>query len=214
VVSIAVIFRVQLRRLLSGQLRRLKAGPIEAEFDRVAAHVQGELSGRGDTKAARAVGRQAATLDAFPNPHRVLWNGGRIPPTWKLCESEVPAPEVCRDRLLAEGIKFDEKDRASRAQYVPSHVLLERDGQEGQRGLEPSSGAALRLYRVGAASDAAVRGATPTHARARRLGRGDGPRTTAAFTRTDAAAAQKIPPPTRSVRASRRGYNQHQEAGA
>jgi 6-O-methylguanine DNA methyltransferase, DNA binding domain len=36
---------------------------------------------RGDTKAARAVGRAAATLEHFPNPHRVLWNGGRIPPT-------------------------------------------------------------------------------------------------------------------------------------
>jgi hypothetical protein len=42
-VLVAVVFRVQLRRLLTGQLRRLKAGPIEAEFDRLISHVRTEL---------------------------------------------------------------------------------------------------------------------------------------------------------------------------
>src|SRR5262249_17085924 len=37
----------------------------------------------GTTNQARAVGRAASTSRHFPNPHRVLWNGGRIPPTWR-----------------------------------------------------------------------------------------------------------------------------------
>src|SRR3954452_23774936 len=36
---------------------------------------------RGDTKAARAVGRAAATIAHFPHPHRVLWSGGGHPAT-------------------------------------------------------------------------------------------------------------------------------------
>jgi hypothetical protein len=43
ILAISVIFRTQLRGLLTGQLKRLRAGPLEAEFDRVYSHVQGGL---------------------------------------------------------------------------------------------------------------------------------------------------------------------------
>lgn len=87
---------------------------------------------RGDSKAARAVGRAAATLDAFPNPHRILWSGGRIPPTWRTSQASEPTPEVCRERLLAEHVPFDPVKRtASRSHYVSWDVLVERDAQEG-----------------------------------------------------------------------------------
>ena len=42
-VLVAVVYRDQLRGLLTGQLRRLKAGPIEAEFDRLISHVRTEV---------------------------------------------------------------------------------------------------------------------------------------------------------------------------
>src|SRR5207244_10291905 len=45
---------------------------------------------RGDTMGARAVGRAAATLQHFPNPHRVLQSGGRIPDGWKTTDSDTP----------------------------------------------------------------------------------------------------------------------------
>lgn len=82
---------------------------------------------RGDTRAARAVGRAAATLPEFPNPHRVLKEGGVIPPGWHSTDSSTPDPEECRRRLVAEGIEFDpETGRASRTFYVPWDVLVER----------------------------------------------------------------------------------------
>jgi alkylated DNA nucleotide flippase Atl1 len=86
---------------------------------------------RGDTMGARAVGRAAAMLERFPNPHRVLQSGGRIPDGWKSSQSEEPNPEECRRRLADEGVQFDEHGRASRQNYVAWDVLVERaDEQE------------------------------------------------------------------------------------
>jgi alkylated DNA nucleotide flippase Atl1 len=85
---------------------------------------------RGDTMGARAVGRAAAMLEHFPNPHRVLQSGGRIPDGWKSSASEEPNPEECRRRLKAEGITFDEHGRASRQNYVAWDVLVERADEE------------------------------------------------------------------------------------
>lgn len=105
----------------------------------VAAHVRpgewttyGDISiaVRGDTQGARAVGRAASTLDHFPNPHRVLQSGGKIPEGWKTTESDVPNPEVCRQRLESEGVSFDEHDRAARAHYVAWDVLVERSERD------------------------------------------------------------------------------------
>jgi hypothetical protein len=44
VVVIALVFRVQIRRLMTGQLRRLRAGPVEMEFDRLLSEVGVELA--------------------------------------------------------------------------------------------------------------------------------------------------------------------------
>jgi alkylated DNA nucleotide flippase Atl1 len=85
---------------------------------------------RGDTQGARAVGRAAATLEHFPNPHRILQSGGRIPEGWRTTASEVPNPEVCRERLENDGITFDENGRASRDNYVGWDLLVERMGRE------------------------------------------------------------------------------------
>lgn len=81
---------------------------------------------RGDTLGARAVGRAAAMLDHFPNPHRVLQSGGRIPEGWKPTDSPTPDPAECRRRLMDEGVPFDDQERASRDHYVSWDVLLER----------------------------------------------------------------------------------------
>ena len=69
-------------------LRRLadELGEPEAERQQARAPVdplassQGDISiaVRGDMHAARAVGRAAAKLPEFPNPHRVLQSGGII----------------------------------------------------------------------------------------------------------------------------------------
>lgn len=44
VVAIALVFRVQIRRLMTGQIRRLRAGPVEMEFDRLLSEVRVELA--------------------------------------------------------------------------------------------------------------------------------------------------------------------------
>jgi alkylated DNA nucleotide flippase Atl1 len=86
---------------------------------------------RGDTSAARAVGRAAATLPHFPTPHRVLWSGGRVPPTWKSSASATPDPEECLRRLREENVAFDDKGHASRKNYVSWDVLVQRSDNEG-----------------------------------------------------------------------------------
>lgn len=84
---------------------------------------------RGDMMGARAVGRAAATLEHFPNPHRVLQSGGRIPERWRSSDSAEPNPEECRRRLEEEGVSFDDHGRASRDYYVGWDVLVERAEQ-------------------------------------------------------------------------------------
>ncbi len=85
---------------------------------------------RGDTQGARAVGRAAATLQLFPNPHRVLQSGGKIPEGWRTTDSDVPNPEVCRQQLQSEGVSFDEHHRADRAHYVAWDLLVERSERD------------------------------------------------------------------------------------
>jgi alkylated DNA nucleotide flippase Atl1 len=86
---------------------------------------------RGDTSGARAVGRAAAMLPHFPTPHRVLWSGGRVPPTWKSHASPDPDPEECIRRLQEEHVTFDEKGQASRKHYVSWDTLVARSESEG-----------------------------------------------------------------------------------
>lgn len=64
VVVIALVFRAQIRRLMTGQLRRLRAGPVEMEFDRLLSEVGVELA-TPTTTAARSGGGESALIDEF-----------------------------------------------------------------------------------------------------------------------------------------------------
>ena len=57
-----------------------------------------------NVRLARTVGRVAAKNPAFANPHRVLKQGGLIPPDWR--DDDGRGPEECERRLRAEGIEF------------------------------------------------------------------------------------------------------------
>jgi alkylated DNA nucleotide flippase Atl1 len=57
-----------------------------------------------NVRLARTVGRVAAKNPAFANPHRVLKQGGLIPPDWR--DDDGQGPEECERRLRAEGVEF------------------------------------------------------------------------------------------------------------
>jgi len=82
---------------------------------------------RGDTKAARGVGQAAAALPNFPNPERVLMEGGRINPKWR--DSAGRGPEHCRQLLERQGVKFKD-DLADQGQRVTWDELRRRDESE------------------------------------------------------------------------------------
>ena len=81
---------------------------------------------RGDTKAARSVGRAAASLHQFPHPERVLMEGGIVNPAWS---DGVNGPDHCRRLLEGQGIRFD-GDRADPTQRVSWDELRRRDERE------------------------------------------------------------------------------------
>jgi alkylated DNA nucleotide flippase Atl1 len=108
-------------------------GPV---FMRVASRVrEGEwttygdisIAVRGDTKAARGVGRAAAALPQFPHPERVLMEGGLINASWH--DSDDRGPDHCRSLLEAQGIRFID-ERADPAQRVAWDELRRRDETE------------------------------------------------------------------------------------
>lgn len=78
---------------------------------------------RGNDAAAIAVGRAAATLKSFPNPHRVMRQGGVIPPTWH--SDSGGGPEECRALLDKDGVRFI-NGRADPSKRVGWHELRER----------------------------------------------------------------------------------------
>ncbi len=82
---------------------------------------------RRDTLGARAVGRAAARLETFPNPHRVLQAGGRIPDGWK--DDQGGGPDECRRRLQEEDVNFI-SGRADPTRRIAWDVLVER--QQGE----------------------------------------------------------------------------------
>ncbi len=107
---------------------------LNETFMRVAAHVRpgewttyGDISAavRGDKRAARAVGRAAATEDEFPNAHRVLRSPGRISRGVGAC-SEGRGVAGVRDRLRVEGVVFDETGKADPARHVHWDELRRR----------------------------------------------------------------------------------------
>lgn len=81
----------------------------------------------GDHRGARGVGRAAAAVSDFPNPHRVLMQGGRISPDWKSAEGL--GPEECLRRLEEDGVRFDQ-GIADGAQRVAWDELMRRDASD------------------------------------------------------------------------------------
>jgi alkylated DNA nucleotide flippase Atl1 len=107
-----------------------------AVFMRIASRVrEGEwttygdisIAVRGDTKAARGVGRAAAALQNFPHPERVLMEGGAINPKW--IDSKGRGPDYCEQLLRQQGIRFVD-GRADTTQRVPWDELWRRDEAE------------------------------------------------------------------------------------
>lgn len=83
---------------------------------------------RGDTKAARGVGRAAAKIADFPHPERVLMDGGRINQNW--VDGEGRGPDHCMRLLVEQGIAFDDEGRADKGQRVAWDELRRRDQSE------------------------------------------------------------------------------------
>jgi alkylated DNA nucleotide flippase Atl1 len=79
-----------------------------------------------DIKAARAVGRAAATLEEFPNPHRLLPVTGKVPEGWGILAGL--QPDECRLRLESEGVVFDQQGVADPARRVRWDELAARTG--------------------------------------------------------------------------------------
>jgi alkylated DNA nucleotide flippase Atl1 len=75
----------------------------------------------GTMRLARAVGRAAATLDDFPNAHRVLAAGGRV----TRGRRSHAAAEAARARLEREGVTFA-RDRADPSRRVHWDELARR----------------------------------------------------------------------------------------
>jgi len=109
-------------------------GPRESRYAEVAALVgAGEWTSYGDisaavhasSRAARAVGRAAATSESFPNAHRVLRADGTIAPR-SAPHSQDPAH--IKTRLESEGVSFDGRGRADPSHRVYWDELQRRAG--------------------------------------------------------------------------------------
>ena len=82
---------------------------------------------RGDTKAARGVGRAAAKVADFPHPERVLMDGGRINPNW--IDAQGRGAAHCLQLLVEQGVRFVD-GHASNSQRVTWDELRRRDESE------------------------------------------------------------------------------------
>ena len=67
--------------------------------------------------AARRL-NQRLIRDELPNAHRVLKSDGRVAPT------ALGEPDAVRARLEAEGVDFDDRDRASQEQRVRPQAVV------------------------------------------------------------------------------------------
>ena len=86
----------------------------------------------GSSRAARAVGRAAASISRFPNAERVIGSGGRIPSGWR--DDAGRGPEECQRRLEAQGVRFEDA-RADPARHVGWEVLAGRAREAGIAGI-------------------------------------------------------------------------------
>ena len=82
---------------------------------------------RGDTKAARGVGRAAAVIREFPHPERVLNEGGVVNPNWR--DGAGRGPDHCRQLLEEQGVRFVD-GHADQSQRVTWDELRRRDETE------------------------------------------------------------------------------------
>jgi len=53
----------------------------------------------------------------------VLQSGGIITPGWRPTDAYGADPEECRRRLESDGVRFDERGRASRDDYIAWDAL-------------------------------------------------------------------------------------------
>lgn len=101
----------------------------------------GDLStvATGNHTAAMTVGQTAANNPDFPKPHRLLQAQGTIPDDW--ASGDGGGPEVCRQYLEAEGVRFRPDGSADPAQRVSIDTLRQRWNPEEDDGLDPVDGA-------------------------------------------------------------------------
>ncbi|MFC8297549.1 hypothetical protein ACWEOR_04085 [Micromonospora chalcea] len=139
--TLQALERAGLVEMISGETpQRWRLAPryrtTAAVFMRVASRVRkgewttyGDISiaVRGDTKAARGVGRAAAALAAFPNPERILMDGGVVNPKWH--DRHGHGPDHCRQLLRDQGVRFVD-GRADPSQRVAWDELRRRDEDE------------------------------------------------------------------------------------
>jgi hypothetical protein len=106
VVCIAVLFRVQLKTLLTERLRHIKAGPLEADFERLRSEVQAELG-----QSESTVQPQTDTRDLIDLAQRV--------PGAAIVEAHERVERELRQTLISAGEKpsdtADVRDLAHRA---------------------------------------------------------------------------------------------------
>jgi hypothetical protein len=98
VVAIALLFRRQLAQLLTGSLKRLKAGPVEFEFERVLPSVQARLADEATTSPA-------PPAPVAPTPASGTLPGSMAPSPQPAVEPELEPPELFafRERLEKSG---------------------------------------------------------------------------------------------------------------
>lgn len=89
--TIALLFRRQLGELLSTSLRKLRVGPVEAEFDRVVASVEADLGGDAGSGSTVRIPQpsQRAPVDAPPSLVDELGPLARISPRAAIVEGHM-----------------------------------------------------------------------------------------------------------------------------
>jgi len=136
VVAIAVMFRDQLRRLLSGQLRRLEAGPSGikaefAEFDRIASHVQAELPAASVPSVASPLAHELRALADDSPRGAIIEAHGRI-------------QRVLRDGLNAVGEPVGDSDTTIElAERAAARSLITPETLRGVEGISVMRNLAL-----------------------------------------------------------------------
>lgn len=100
VLGIALMFRQQLRQLLTGPLRRLKAGPVEFEFERIISTVQAQIEPSPASGPPKPSGMAVTTGDLAATARKM--------PTAAVVEAYARLEQELRELLLsADDVKAD-----------------------------------------------------------------------------------------------------------